>query len=189
MHSLFVVQRVSESFRRLDLPDNVLIGLSGGADSVALLLALRTFSREHALHLSAVYINHGLRSAAAEEERFCERLCGENDIPFMSGGCMFLHPAAWKPRRVKSDTVRSARCCRKPGPTCWRWRIIWMTRRRRCCCTCCHTGGPMGWAACASTGRLYGVRCWACCGIPALRPAGAGQEWREDECSADTRFT
>ena len=78
----FVVQRVSESFRRLDLPDNVLIGLSGGADSVALLLALRTFSREHALHLSAVYINHGLRSAAAEEERFCERLCGENDIPF-----------------------------------------------------------------------------------------------------------
>ena len=40
-----------------------LIGLSGGADSVALLYMLSPLVREGRLRLEAVHVNHGLRGA------------------------------------------------------------------------------------------------------------------------------
>ena len=56
--------------------DSVLIGLSGGPDSVALLRLLVALRRKMKLSLAAVYINHQLRPrAATKEERFCQELC------------------------------------------------------------------------------------------------------------------
>ena len=59
--------------------DSILVGLSGGPDSVALLHILKRLRGKMNLTLAAVYINHGIRvKAAKEEERqcrdFCERL-------------------------------------------------------------------------------------------------------------------
>ncbi len=56
----------------------VVLGLSGGRDSVALLHLLRREGcRVHALHL-----HHGLRAAAADADaRFCAELCACYDIP------------------------------------------------------------------------------------------------------------
>jgi tRNA(Ile)-lysidine synthase len=56
--------------------DLVLIGLSGGPDSVALLRLLASLRKPLRLSLAAVYVNHQLRPrAAAKEERFCQELC------------------------------------------------------------------------------------------------------------------
>ena len=64
--------------------DSVLISLSGGPDSVALLRALVEISASKNLVLSACYINHLLRPVEAEEEsRFCENLCDQFEIPYI----------------------------------------------------------------------------------------------------------
>ncbi len=61
---------------------NYLLGLSGGADSTALLLMLIPTIREKEIRLEAVHVNHGLRGTEAEEdERFCRELCKEAGVP------------------------------------------------------------------------------------------------------------
>lgn len=84
MDNFALLQReVRGSLRRCKIAGQVLVGLSGGADSVALLRALSALRDENGPSLSAVYVNHGLRAAAAEEEDFCARLCAGLQVPFL----------------------------------------------------------------------------------------------------------
>src|SRR3954463_5301483 len=53
--------------------ERVLALLSGGADSVCLVHALREVLGT--ARMKALHVNHGLRAAAAEDERFCRELC------------------------------------------------------------------------------------------------------------------
>ena len=63
--------------------DRVLVGLSGGPDSVALLTVLLELSKVLRISLSAVYVNHQIRpKAALAEEKFCQKLCEWLDVPF-----------------------------------------------------------------------------------------------------------
>lgn len=63
--------------------DCVLVGLSGGADSVCLLHFLHYLAKEKHFALAAVHINHGLRGQAAKaDELFCKNLCEQLDIDF-----------------------------------------------------------------------------------------------------------
>lgn len=48
----------------------VLVGVSGGPDSLALLHALRALAPEFGWHLHAAYLHHGLRPEASAEARF-----------------------------------------------------------------------------------------------------------------------
>ncbi|MCM1166315.1 MAG: tRNA lysidine(34) synthetase TilS [Lachnospiraceae bacterium] len=60
----------------------VCAALSGGADSVSLLLALKTLSEERGFALSACHLNHGLRGVESDrDERFCAELCQRLGIP------------------------------------------------------------------------------------------------------------
>jgi tRNA(Ile)-lysidine synthase len=52
---------------------SVLALLSGGADSVCLVHVLRQLLGPAAV--TALYVNHGLRAAATDDERFCAELC------------------------------------------------------------------------------------------------------------------
>ncbi len=62
---------------------SVTVGLSGGADSVALLHLLLSLQEELSLcAVSAVHINHGLRGEEAErDQRFVEELCRQWQVP------------------------------------------------------------------------------------------------------------
>lgn len=63
--------------------DNVLAGLSGGADSVCLLKILHSLKPEFALDLYAAYIDHGLRQSETPKEiDFCRELCKNLGISF-----------------------------------------------------------------------------------------------------------
>lgn len=60
----------------------ILVALSGGADSVALLCALRDYAAAHGTPLRAAHINHGIRGEEAIRDRdFCVMLCARWDIP------------------------------------------------------------------------------------------------------------
>lgn len=75
------IQKRIDLNRMLETGDSVLVGLSGGPDSVALLLVLNQLRKKYNLDLAAVYINHNIRpKAAKKEELFCQQLCDKLEI-------------------------------------------------------------------------------------------------------------
>lgn len=65
---------------------SVLIGVSGGADSVALLRGLKELRNEFALSLHVAHLNHKLRGAASDADAaWVERLAGSLQLPVEIG--------------------------------------------------------------------------------------------------------
>ena len=62
---------------------SIVMGLSGGADSVCLLLILDELCRHKNIALTAVHIHHGIRGQEADRDMaFCEDLCRRRGIAF-----------------------------------------------------------------------------------------------------------
>ncbi len=80
-----MISRVLETIhgcRMLEEEDRVMVALSGGPDSVALMLALKELEESFSLQVSAAHVNHLLRGEESEEdERFVRRLCQEAGVP------------------------------------------------------------------------------------------------------------
>ena len=71
------VRQTMDTHHMLETNEPVLVALSGGADSVALLLALT----ELEIPVSACHLHHGLRGAEADrDEQFCRSLCAKLGI-------------------------------------------------------------------------------------------------------------
>ena len=68
----------------LEKGDGIVLGLSGGPDSVCLFLVLMALQQEYGLSICAAHINHMIRGKDADEdEAFVERLCAAYDIPLI----------------------------------------------------------------------------------------------------------
>ena len=78
------------------------VGLSGGADSTALLLAA---SRKYPGQISAIHVNHGLQAAAASFERHCVQLCNALGVPLVVQRVDGRHASGQSPE----DAARQAR--------------------------------------------------------------------------------
>lgn len=62
--------------------DRVIVALSGGADSMALLSFLNQYKTSLGIHLSAAHINHNIRGEdALRDQRFVENYCKQHGIP------------------------------------------------------------------------------------------------------------
>lgn len=81
------VRMTIREHRLLDSTDGVIVGVSGGPDSVALLYVLRELGAQGALRLvSVAHVNHQLRGAASDgDERFCRDLARRFEIPIDVG--------------------------------------------------------------------------------------------------------
>jgi tRNA(Ile)-lysidine synthase len=72
-------------FGLLEKGDRVLVALSGGPDSVALLYGLLAIQSEFGLKLYVAHLNHKLRGAESDEdERFARELAGRLKLEFFS---------------------------------------------------------------------------------------------------------
>ena len=88
----------------------VLVALSGGADSVALLLILRELERAGAVVVAgAAHLNHLLRGADADaDEAFCAALAARLGVPFLAGR-VDVAALARAAKRSLEDAARTAR--------------------------------------------------------------------------------
>lgn len=79
------VKATIEKHSMFSFGETVLVGLSGGADSVCLLTVLNKLGLEFEIKLHAIYIDHGLRPAEIPEEiAFCQKLCEGLTVPFIT---------------------------------------------------------------------------------------------------------
>ncbi|WP_428897250.1 tRNA(Ile)-lysidine synthase [Parelusimicrobium proximum] len=66
---------IRESKAMFSKGDHILLGLSGGADSVCLLHFLLFLAPKYKLKITALHLNHKLRAAAPRDEKFVKDLC------------------------------------------------------------------------------------------------------------------
>jgi tRNA(Ile)-lysidine synthase len=174
----------------------VLVAVSGGADSTALLLALHRVAPEHGLTVSAAHLHHGLRGAEADRDlAFVRALCARLEVP--------LETARWDAR------ARMARLglAGQDGLRTLRRRFLARAARHagaRAIATA-HTADDQ-----AETLLLRLLRGTGLPGLGAMRPRRgrwikplllarrahivadlerAGQAWREDASNRDSRYT
>ena len=95
-----LIQEAIEKYDMLEPKSSVLVGFSGGADSVCLLSELY----EMGYNVMAAHINHNMRDTAARDVEFCKQFCVERDIPIeiktVRAGALKSEDAA---RRVRYD--------------------------------------------------------------------------------------
>ena len=76
------VREYMKQYQMAETGDGILAAVSGGADSVCLLLLLKEFSETMGIHLAAFHLNHGLRGAEADrDEKYVRDLCETLDVP------------------------------------------------------------------------------------------------------------
>lgn len=79
-----IIHRVKETVGQYQLfrsGDSIVVGVSGGADSMALLYLLKQMQAEYGLRLMVVHCNHQIRKSAIADQRFVERVCHDLLMP------------------------------------------------------------------------------------------------------------
>ena len=61
--------------------DRILLGLSGGADSVCLFYLLLGLGEKIGFELRAVHVHHGIRQEAEKDVSYVAALCEKEDVP------------------------------------------------------------------------------------------------------------
>jgi tRNA(Ile)-lysidine synthase len=79
---------VRRSLRDLGTPragETVLVALSGGPDSVALLDAMAEAGRSEGFRVVAAHLDHGLRPSSPDDVAFCRNLCEAKGVSILVG--------------------------------------------------------------------------------------------------------
>jgi tRNA(Ile)-lysidine synthase len=83
-----LLEKIRKTIRAYDLfkkGDTVLIGVSGGPDSLALLYALHCIKKEHSLKLFIAHLDHMLRKDSSSDAEFVKKTASKLGIPVSSG--------------------------------------------------------------------------------------------------------
>lgn len=80
-----VLRRALKGPCRVSEGDSVLVAVSGGADSTALLVALHSLAHEFGIEIHAAHLNHRLRGAASDDDAaFVAALCKRLGVPLIA---------------------------------------------------------------------------------------------------------
>ena len=104
-----------EQWRRLDLPAsdaNIVVAVSGGADSTALLLGLDELVKKEKLRLNLIvaHLDHGLRSASRKDAQWVKQLAQELGCDVVVGRANLK--AAPAPKKKSENLEQAARKAR-----------------------------------------------------------------------------
>lgn len=90
-HDKFIdkIKQYIDEKKLFSFGDHVIIGLSGGADSVCLLLVLKRLQQIYNLSITAIHVHHGIRGESAEHDlKFSRQLCEKEEIEFVEKNVM-----------------------------------------------------------------------------------------------------
>ncbi len=82
---VLAVRKTIQKYDMLQAGDRVVVGVSGGADSVALLHALWELRGELRVSLMVAHLDHGLRPEGEKEAAFVRKMTGKLGAPFHWG--------------------------------------------------------------------------------------------------------
>jgi len=86
------IKRTINKYDMLENGDHVVVALSGGADSCALLLSLMSLTETYCLKMVVAHFNHGLRHEESDgDEIFCRNLAQKFCLVFVTG--KMRHPS------------------------------------------------------------------------------------------------
>ncbi len=117
----FMIEKVlsfAKEYHMIERGSHILIGVSGGADSVCLLLVLAELQKRYGLRLTAVHVEHGIRGEdSLKDAAFTENLCRglgvecrvlhRDAVAFSRERGMSLEEGA---RALRYDCFEEARC-------------------------------------------------------------------------------
>lgn len=76
------IYKFIKEYNMIQKDNNIIVGVSGGADSMCLLHLLKELSRDYPFKLTVVHINHGIRGKEADEDAaYVRDICKAWDIP------------------------------------------------------------------------------------------------------------
>lgn len=111
------VKKFIRQYRLIDKKDKILIGLSGGPDSLCLLFVLNALQKEFGLRLYIAHLNHSLRGRESDQDQeFVKKLSGNLNMPAFFKK---LNPAS------ASTTCRSEEAARKV-----RYQFLFQTAKK-----------------------------------------------------------
>lgn len=103
------VEKYIEHWKMLEPEDKVVVGVSGGADSICLLLILEELKKRIGFELLAVHVNHGIRGKEAQaDEDFVKKLCEKKRI-FCKAVSVNVPEMAAKRKMSEEEAGRVAR--------------------------------------------------------------------------------
>lgn len=77
------IKQYINKYNMLEKGDQIIVGVSGGADSVCLFHVLSELSESYGITLFVVHVNHGIRGKEADrDEAFVRSLCKERGVSF-----------------------------------------------------------------------------------------------------------
>ena len=84
-----------EEYKMIETGSQVLLGISGGADSVCLLFLLKEYQKRKDFSLRGMHINHGIRGKeAVRDQEFTRELCERLEVPLAVRYCPVPEMAA-----------------------------------------------------------------------------------------------
>lgn len=80
-------EKVLDTIKKYNLiqnGDRVVVGVSGGPDSICLVNILYNLKKNLNLNIIVAHVNHMIREEAGSDEEFVKKYCEEREIPFYS---------------------------------------------------------------------------------------------------------
>jgi tRNA(Ile)-lysidine synthase len=82
------IQQFIEKYNMIPNGSAVVCGLSGGADSVCLLVCMTVLRKQLDISVEALHVNHCLRGSESDrDEEFCRELCRRLNVKFTAVSC------------------------------------------------------------------------------------------------------
>ena len=71
-----------EKYNLINVGDKIVLGVSGGPDSISMLHILNEIKEQYNFEIYVAHVNHMIREEAIEDERYVEQFCQKNNIQF-----------------------------------------------------------------------------------------------------------
>lgn len=89
-----VFKKINQFVEKLNLikpNQTIIIGLSGGPDSIFLLHYFLQIKKEYNLTVIAAHLDHEWRENSIQDKNFCEKFCKKNNVAFVAARASELH--------------------------------------------------------------------------------------------------